>query len=210
MIASMFALRPFRGSPGATVLVIGGLLIVAGCTGGETSARAEELESLREQRFELVQRFGYVQAGIRQVQGAALDYPGVRTAQDTFYAAFRRYVEREHPDAIALLDQAVEVGGEVERMSGPVPIAPESPVTAEDQLAVAGEVRTIERELRPYIQEAMADPVVQTVFAALQDSLVTQMTRLDPNAPATIRRMNEIAEEIRQVDLRIAELRAGP
>jgi hypothetical protein len=95
-------------------------------------------------------------------------------------------------------------------LSGPVPLVPDAPVTAEDQQAVAGEVRTIERELRPYIEGALEDPAVQSTFAALQDSLVTQMTRLDPNAPATIRRMNETAEQIRQVDLRIAELQGGP
>lgn len=210
MIASMFASKPFCRTRGTTLLAIASLLVGSGCTGGETSERAEELASLRQQRFELVKRFGYIQSGIRQVQGAALDHPGVRAAQDSFYAEFRRFVQREDPEAVELLDRAVEVGGNVERLSGPVPLVPDTPVTAEDQQAVAGEVRTIERELRPYIDGALEDPAVQSVFAALQDSLVTQMTRLDPNAPETIRRMNETAEQIRQLDLRIAELQGGP
>ncbi len=210
MIASMFAIKPFRRTRGTTLLAIASLLVGSGCTGGETSERAEELASLRQQRFELVKRFGYIQSSIRHVPGAALDHPGVRAAQDSFYTEFRRFVQREDPEAVEFLDRAVEVGGNVERLSGPVPLVPDTPVTAEDQQAVAGEVRTIERELRPYIDGALEDPAVQSVFAALQDSLVTQMTRLDPNAPETIRRMNETAEQIRQVDLRIAELQGGP
>ena len=56
----------------------------------------------------------------------------------------------------------------------------------------------------------MTDPVVQAAFSVLQDSLIAEMTRLDPSAPSTIQRMSDTAEEIRQVDMRIAELQSYP
>jgi hypothetical protein len=118
-------------------------------------------------------------------------------------------MEGEGPEAVELLDRAVRVGNDVERLSGPVPMMTGEPVTIEQQQAVVGELAETERELRPYLQRALADPAVQSAFAALQDSLVAQMVRLDPNSPGTIRRMNETAEEVRQVEIRIAELESS-
>ena len=210
MIARMFAIRPSRHAVSALLLAISGLLIGSGCTDSETSARAKELAALRQERHDLVQRFSNIQSGIRRTQAAALDDPGVRMAQDTFYAELRRFMQREAPEAVELLDRAVRVGNDVERLSGPVPMMTGEPVTIEQQQAVVGELQETERELRPYLQLALADPAVQSAFAALQDSLVAEMTRLDPNAPATIRRMNETADEIRLADMRIAELENGP
>ena len=210
MIVRMFEIRPSRRAVSAVLLAIGGLLIGSGCTDSETSASAKELASLRQERHDLVQQFANIQSGIRRTQAAALDDPGVSMAQDTFYAELRRFMQREGPEAVELLDQAVRVGNDIERLSGPVPMMTGEPVTLEQQQAVVGELQETERELRPYLQRALADPAVQSAFAALQDNLVAQMTRLDPNAPATIRRMNETAEEIRLADMRIAELESGP
>ena len=210
MIARMFAIRRSWRCHGSALIAIGALLVGSGCTDSETNARAEQLVSLRQERHELVKRFGYVQSSIRRIQGAALDDPGVRVAQDSFYTELRRFMQRENPEAVELLDRAARIGSDVERMSGPVPMMTGEPVTVEQQQSVVGELQETERELRPYLQQAMADPAVQSAFAALQESLVAQMTRLDPNAPGTIRRMNETAEEIRQLDIQIAELESGP
>ena len=210
MIARMFAIRSSRRALGAVLLAIGGLLIGSACTDSETSARTRQLASLRQERHDLVQRFSNIQSGIRRTQAAALDDPGVRMAQDTFYAELRRVMQREGPEAVELLDRAVRVGNDVERLSGPVPMMTGEPVTIEQQQAVVGELAETERELRPYLQRTLADPAVQSAFAALQSSLVAEMARLDPNSPGTIRRMNQTAEEIRQVEIRIAELESGP
>jgi hypothetical protein len=210
VIARMFAIRSSRRALGAVLLAIGGLLIGSACTDSETSARTKQLASLRQERHDLVQRFSNIQSGIRRTQAAALDDPGVRMAQDTFYAELRRVMQREGPEAVELLDRAVRVGNDVERLSGPVPMMTGEPVTLEQQQAVVGELQETERELRPYLQRALADPAVQSAFAALQNSLVAEMARLDPNSPGTIRRMKETAEEIRQVEIRIAELESGP
>ncbi len=209
MIARMFAIRSSRRALSTVLLAVAGLLIGSACTDSETSARTKQLASLRQERHDLVQRFSNIQSGIRRTQAAALDDPGVRMAQDTFYAELRRFMQREGPEAVELLDRAVRVGNDVERLSGPVPMMTGEPVTIEQQQAVVGELAETERELRPYLQRALADPAVQSAFAALQDSLVAQMVRLDPNSPGTIRRMNETAEEIRQVEIRIAELESS-
>ena len=119
-------------------------------------------------------------------------------------------MERENPEAVVLLDRAEEIGAEVERMSGPVPMLGGEPVTAEQQQSVVGELQQTERDLRPHVRNAMADSAVRAKFAVLQASLVEQMKILDPSSPATIGRMTETAEEVRQVDIRIAELEGGP
>ena len=119
-------------------------------------------------------------------------------------------MQREYPEAVELLDRAERIGADIERVSGPVEVAPDAAVTREQQQAVVGELQETERDLRPYLQRAMTDPVVQAAFSVLQDSLIAEMTRLDPGAPSTIQRMSDTAEEIRQVDMRIAELQSYP
>lgn len=209
-MAHMFANRQSPRTWSATLLAIGVLLVGSGCTGSESSERAEALDSLRQERHDLVQRFQNIQSTIRRTQAAALDDPGVSAVQDSFYAELRRYMERENPEAVVLLDRAEEIGAEVERMSGPVPMLGGEPVTAEQQQSVVGELQQTERDLRPHVRNAMADSAVRAKFAVLQASLVEQMKILDPSSPATIGRMTETAEEVRQVDIRIAELEGGP
>jgi len=172
--------------------------------------RADELASLRQERSQLIERFSNTQSGIRRIQAAALDAPGVSMVQDSFYAEVRRFMQREYPEAIELLDRAERIGADVERVSGPVELEPDEAVTRDEQQAVVGELQETERDLRPYLERAMTDPLVQTAFAELQDSLIAEMARLDPNAPRTIQRMTDTAEQIRQVDIRIAELQRGP
>jgi len=208
----MFAARPSQSSLRAVLLVLGSLLIGSACTGSETSARTEELDSLRQERLNLIERFAIIQSPIRETQGAALDYPGVRIAQDSFYAKLQRFAVREHPEVDELLQRAAIVGADLERMSNSASIMIGEPVTAEKQQAVADELQDVERELRPHLQRALQDSTVHAAFAAAQDSLVEQMTRLDPSVPQTIRRMEEVAGLIREVDIRIAELESdsGP
>ncbi len=209
MIVRMFAIRPSRCIVSAVCLAIVGLL-GSGCTGSEAGERADQLASLRQERHDLIEQFNNIQASIRRTQAAALDESGVRFAQDAFYAELRRYMEQENPAAVELLDRADEIGDEIDRLSGPVPMMTGEPVTAEEQRAVVAELAETERILRPHIQQAMSDSAVQSAFAVLQDSLITQMARIDPNATRTVNRMTEIADEIRSVDLRIAELERGP
>jgi hypothetical protein len=192
------------------LVVIGGLVAASGCTTSEADARAEELESLHQERLDLIERFGIIQSTIRKTQGAALDHPGVRIAQDSFYTQMKRFAQEEDPEVVELLERAARVGADFERMSSSVPIMTGEPVTAEQQRAVATELQTVERALRPHVQRALADSTVHSAFVTAQDSLVEQMTRLDPNVPETIRRMEEVAEQIRELDIRIAELRSGP
>jgi len=206
----MFAARPSRRSFGTLLLPIGALLVASGCTPSEASLRADELASLRQERSQLIERFSNTQSGIRRIQAAALDAPGVSMVQDSFYAEVRRFMQREYPEAIELLDRAERIGADVERVSGPVELEPDEAVTRDEQQAVVGELQETERDLRPYLERAMTDPLVQTAFAELQDSLIAEMARLDPNAPRTIQRMTDTAEQIRQVDIRIAELQRGP
>jgi len=210
VIARMFAARPSRRSFGTLLLPIGALLVASGCTPSEASLRADELASLRQERSQLIERFSNTQSGIRRIQAAALDAPGVSMVQDSFYAEVRRFMQREYPEAIELLDRAERIGADVERVSGPVELEPDEAVTRDEQQAVVGELQETERDLRPYLERAMTDPLVQTAFAELQDSLIAEMARLDPNAPRTIQRMTDTAEQIRQVDIRIAELQRGP
>ena len=210
MIARMFAARPSRRSFGTLLLPIGALLVASGCTPSEASLRADELASLRQERSQLIERFSNTQSGIRRIQAAALDAPGVSMVQDSFYAEVRRFMQREYPEAIELLDRAERIGADVERVSGPVELEPDEAVTRDEQQAVVGELQETERDLGPYLERAMTDPLVQTAFAELQDSLIAEMARLDPNAPRTIQRMTDTAEQIRQVDIRIAELQRGP
>ncbi len=209
MIARMFATLPYRCTLSAAFLAIVGLL-GSGCTDSEAGDRAGQLATLQQERHDLIQRFSNVQTSIRRTQAEALEESGVRQAQDAFYAELRRYMEREDPAAVELLDRAEEIGDEIEQMSGPIPMMSGEPVTAEQQQAVVDELAETERSLRPHIERAMVDPAVQSAFTELQDSLVTQMARIDPNATKTVSRMNEIAEEIRLVEIRIAELEAGP
>jgi len=206
VIASKFAALTTWRTGSSLLVVIAGLVSTSGCTTSETSARAEELESLHEERLDLIDRFGVIQSTIRKTQGAALDHPGVRFAQDSFYTEMKRFAEREDPEVAELLERAARAGADLERMSSSVPIMTGEPVTAEQQRAVAAELQTVERALRPHVQRALADSAVHSAFAAAQDSLVAQMTRLDPNVPGTIRGMEDITERIRELDIRIAEL----
>ncbi len=206
MDVRMFA----RRAPWCSVLfTLAGVTAVGGCTRSEEDVRAEELAELRRQRLELVERFGLIQAGIRQTQGAALDHPGVQAAQDSFQTRLLAYARSEDPDALPLLERSAELGADYERMSGQQPVFSDQPVTADEQIAVAGEIQSVERALRPHLQRAMLDPSVRAAFMALQDSLVQEMNRLDPDVSVTLRRMEETAERIRQIDLRIAELEGG-
>mgnify|MGYP001825112439 CR=1 FL=1 len=81
--------------------------------------RADEIAALRQERSQLVERFSNIQSGIRRTQAAALDAPGVSAVQDSFYAEVRRFMQREYPEAVELLDRAERIGADIERVSGP-------------------------------------------------------------------------------------------
>jgi hypothetical protein len=81
--------------------------------------------------------------------------------------------------------------------------------TPAERRRVADELAATEQELRPHIEKAMRDPEVSGAFLALQDSVAVTMTRLDPNSSAAIERLNQIAEQMREVDAEIARLESG-
>jgi flagellar hook-associated protein FlgK len=74
---------------------------------------------------------------------------------------------------------------------------------------VADELAAAERELRPHITLAMQEPRVAEAFEELQDSLTATMTRIDPNSAASIERLNELAEQMRQIEIEIVKLEGG-
>ena len=206
MTVRKFAARSRRRT---ALLALAALTALGGCTQSAEDEREAELIELRRQRLERVERFGIIQSAIRRTQAAALDLPAVRAAQDSFQARLMDYARAHDPEAVPLLERSAELGADYDRMSGQQPVLTEQPVTADEQIAVAGEIQSLERALRPFLQRAMGDPAVREAFLALQSGLVEEMTRMDANVPVTLERMEETAGEIRDIDRRIAELETG-
>lgn len=213
MIVRKFSSRPQRRVIYALAAMFLGLVPTAGCTGGQPDPESEQLAALRTERAELRRRFTSVQDGIRRTQAAALDDPGVREAQASFYENLAATILEADPAAAALLERARQIGADLDRVSGPVLTTPdrvdEVVATEAEREAVANELAAAELELRPHIQRAMQDPEVGAAFAALQDSVQATMERLDPNSAVAIARLNEIAEQMRDVDAQIARLEGG-
>lgn len=187
------------------------LAAIGGCTGSEPAS--EELAALRAERAELRRRFSAVQDGIRRTQAAALDAPGVKAAQDTFYTLLHEVMVANDPAAAQLLERSRRIGADLDRVSGPVLTTPEQAdelvASGSERRAVADELAATEQELRPHVDRAMQDPGVARAFAALQDSLTVEMTRIDPNSAASINSLHELAEQMRQVEIEIVDLEAG-
>jgi hypothetical protein len=154
-----------------------------------------------------------VQNGIRPTQAAALDSPGVRVAQDSFYTVLRSAMIEKDPTAAELLDRSRQIGAALDRVAGPVITAPDqanqSLPTRSEREAVSHELVTLERELRPQIERAMERRDVADAFSALQDSVLVTMRRIDPNTETSIQRLSEIAERMREIDNEIALLEGG-
>lgn len=210
MIARKFSSGAQRRATSVLWTVIVGLLAAAGCTGGQPDPDAERLADLRNERAELRRQFSAVQDGIRRTQAAALDDPGVRAAQESFYERLAATIVEADPSAAGLLERARRIGADLDRVSGPVLTTPEQVdevvASTSEREAVADELAAAELELRPHIDRAMQDPVVSTAFAALQDSVQVVMERIDPSSAAAVVRLNRIAEQMGDIDEQIARL----
>lgn len=207
MTARKFSRRPRRVGrlPVSAALACVGL---AACTGGEARPDPERLATLRAERSELVRQFGSVQTRIRRTQAAALAEPGPAAARAALYDEIRRFAEREGPASAALLERALRVGADLTRVSTPVITTPEG---ASDEIVppgeredIARELAATERELRPFVDRAMADPAVRARFDALRDTLTAAMVRIDPGVEASLGRMEEIADSIGRIETEIA------
>jgi len=191
----------------ASAVLIGTASLVAACGG---DARTEQrLAELRGERRALLVEFGKTQNAIRRLQARALDEPSVAAQQDSFDAALRRHVEATDPEGAALLDRAASVGEDLRMFSEPVLLAPGEayePMSDEEKRELVAEFTEVEEALRPVIDRAMQDPVVNARFAVLQDSLVAALLRLDPSAQATLDRMEEIDGQVAALDAEIAAL----
>lgn len=207
MTARKFSRRPRRVGrlPASAALACVGL---AACTGGEARPDPERLATLRAERSELVRQFGSVQTRIRRTQAAALAEPGPAAARAALYDEIRRFAEREGPASAALLERALRVGADLTRVSTPVITTPEGAsdeiVAPGEREAIARELAATERELRPFVDRAMADPAVRARFDALRDTLTAAMVRIDPGVEASLGRMEEIADSIGRIETEIA------
>jgi hypothetical protein len=174
---------------------------------------SEQLDVLRSERADLRRRFFAVQDGIRRTQAAALDAPGVRAAQDRFYTLLREEMVSNDPAAAELLDRSRRIGADLDRVSGPVLTTPDQAderiASPSERRSVADELAVAERELRPHITLAMQEPRVAEAFEELQDSVTVTMTRIDPSSAASIERLNELTEQMRQIEIEIVKLEGG-
>jgi hypothetical protein len=203
-------MRSSKGRPGrlATALAVYALGVVAGACSGSDAERQARLIELEQQRHSLLLQFMAAQAPIRRTQAAALEAENVRATQEEFYSVLRRRVVEIDPSAEALLDRAVEVGQELDQISGPVLLAPgEKAPTGEEKAAVAKEFGELEKALRPLNDQAMRDPLVAAAFAALQDSLTAEMIRRDSTVEVQLAMMREIESRMIELDRKIAELK---
>jgi len=182
--------------------------VTAACSG--TSKQEEQLAELRSQRRSLLLQFSSVQHGIRRTQGAALEEPGVRAAQEAFNAELRAAVLRDDPDAVELLDRARTVGHDLQSMGSPILLEQGQedprPVSPEERVQVASELAEVERSLRPVIDRAFQDPAVAQAFDVLRDSVVAAVLRIDPGAQVAMDAMAELEAKVAAVDAEIARL----
>ena len=193
-------------STGLFVLVVLAVVPAVACGDG-SRARDDERRALEQRREQLVIQFASVQNEIRAVQARALDDPMIAGLQARFYDVLRARIIKLEPQGEEWLDRATQVGADLERLSGPLLLAPgEKPPPAEDRIAVGRELAELERILRPIQSEALRYPEVATAFAELQDSLATAMVRLDPNAARTLERMQALDGEVQELDRQIAAL----
>lgn len=185
------------------VLVAG---LLTACSDG-AAEREAELVDLRARREQLVLQFMRVQEPIRRVQAAALDSDSVSALQERFYRLLRQRMIALDPESEALLDRARELGRELERVSGPILLAPgETAPTAEEKTAVVRELSETEEALRPLEDQAMADSAVGAAFRALQDGLKAEMIRRDTTVEGVLDRLRAIQSEIVRLDRQIADL----
>ncbi|MEK6255007.1 MAG: hypothetical protein N2B05_09955 [Gemmatimonadales bacterium] len=195
--------RHIRLSIAVTVL----LTAVISCS---DSAKQEELADLRSQRRSRLLQFSSAQNVIRRVQVRALEEPAVRAAQDTFNAELRAAVLRDDPESVELLDRARAVGHDLQDMATPTLLQEGEedprPVAPEERAAVAAELAEVERSLRPVIDRAFQDPAVAQAFAALHDSVVAAMLRIDPGAQRSIDLMAELEAQVAEIDAEIVRL----
>ncbi len=187
------------------------VVCLTACTGGEARPDPERLASLRQERTELVRQFGTLQTRIRRTQAAALDEPGPAAARAAFYDEMRRFAERDGPGSVDLLERALRVGADLARVSTPVITTPQGAsgevATPGEREAIAQELAATERELRPFVDRAMADSAVRARFKVLQDTLVAAMITLDPGVEASLHRMQEVADSIGRLEAEIARER---
>lgn len=206
-----FCRRLGRATRWSVAAALASAVLAGACTGGEARPDPERLASLREERSALVRQFGIVQSGLRRTQAAALDEPGPAAARAALYDELRRFAEQEGPESAALLERALRVGADLTRVSTPVLTTPEG---ATDEVASPGEREAIarelaetERELRPFVDRAMADSAVRARFAVLRDTLVATMIRLNPGVEVSLGRMEEVADSIGRIEAAIARER---
>jgi hypothetical protein len=186
------------------------LLAATSACGGGSSQREEQLAQLRSERRVLINQFSTVQNAIRGAQNRALEEPGVRQAQEAFNRTVREVIARDDPEAVELLDRARSVGHDLESMANPILLREGEedprPTTPGERAAVAEELATVERQLRPVLARAFQDTAVDGAFGTLRDSVVAAILRIDPGAQRSMDLMADIESQVAAIDAEIARL----
>lgn len=197
-----------RSACAASAVVLAAICL-ASCSDPAAEREARRLE-LWTQRQQLVRQFMQVQEPIRRVQAAALDGDSVRALQEAFYRLLRERMIQLEPESESQLDRARELGIELDRVSGPVVLAPgESPPTSEEKLALIREFDRLEKALRPLEAQAMEDSAVSAAFRALQDELTAEMIRRDTSVTLVLDRLQVIKSHIAEIDRQIEQTERG-
>jgi len=198
----LIRIKSLYGCIGLTVLIS----LAAGCDDGSRE-RGDARLALEQRRGQLVIQYIAVQNQIRELQGQALDDPTVIELQARFYDVMRTTMIELDPQAEAWLERAAAVGAKLERLTGPVILAPgEEPPDPEERTAVGRELAELETIMRPVQAQALQVPEVATAFAELQGSVAATIVRLDPNATVTLEQMQTLDDEIRNLDDQLAAL----
>jgi hypothetical protein len=192
------------------LLILTVLLTAFAACSGPSARNEDRLAELRSQRRSIILQFSSAQQAIRRIQGQALAEPGVRAAQEAFNAEMRTAVARDDPESLELLDRARVVGHDLQSMATPLLLQQGEedprPTDPEERVQVAAELADVERKLRPVIDRAFQDSAVAVTFAALRDSVVTAMLRIDPESKRTIDLMADLEARAADIDAEIARL----
>lgn len=176
-------------------------MLLAAC---ETTGREPSLTELRASRQELRLQFTALNTQIRGAELQALDSPGVQAAQADFRAALEAKMMEIDPQASAWFDEAVQLGELIE--SAPT----NTEITLDEKRRMAEDLQRLERTMSPVQTQAMQDSTVADYFAALQDSVVETVMRIDPATRPILKDMRELEGRILELDQKIARRSGGP
>ncbi len=152
--------------------------------------------NLQLQVQELQQQFSQVNTRIQEVQQKAMQVEKVQQEQEKFNETINKVVAEKNPEAEGLIEKRQALFDKI--VNNPElqkPVEERGEALQKD----IQEYQTLEQQVAPLIQQALSEPVVAESRTQLEEVLMDEMTKIDPETPQLFAMRDQLVDRYQQL-----------